>query len=167
MWRRVDLVWTDVSEETFASIFRVEKYECEEPAFWSRTHPPIQHRNAWDKLSFIVWLFNYGIKCINFAAGLLRSQCNRKVGDRAIAQVVSCRLPTTAAPFRAQIMSCGICGGQSGTGVAFLWVLRFPLPILIPPTVPHSSSSIVRVWYNRPINGRRAKWTQFHPTLRN
>jgi hypothetical protein len=27
------------------------------------------------------------------------------------------------------------CGGQCGTGVSFLRVLRFPLPILIPPTV--------------------------------
>jgi hypothetical protein len=34
MWRRVDLVWTDVSEERIASIFRVEKSSSEEPA-WS------------------------------------------------------------------------------------------------------------------------------------
>jgi hypothetical protein len=38
-------------------------------------------------------------------------------------------------------MSCGICGGQSGTGAGFLRVLRFPLPIPIPLTAPHSSSS--------------------------
>jgi hypothetical protein len=30
MWRRVDLVWTDVSEERIASIFRVEKSASEE-----------------------------------------------------------------------------------------------------------------------------------------
>jgi hypothetical protein len=29
--------------------------------------------------------------------------------------------------------SCGICGGQNTTGVGFLPVLRFPLPILIQP----------------------------------
>jgi hypothetical protein len=32
MWRRVDLVWSDVSEERIASIFRVEKSASEEPA---------------------------------------------------------------------------------------------------------------------------------------
>jgi hypothetical protein len=34
MWRRVDLVWTDVSEERIASIFRVETSASEEPD-WS------------------------------------------------------------------------------------------------------------------------------------
>jgi hypothetical protein len=33
MWRRVDLVWTDVSEERIASIFRVEESATEEPAW--------------------------------------------------------------------------------------------------------------------------------------
>jgi hypothetical protein len=64
---------------------------------------------------------------------------------RAIAQAVSSRLPTAAARFRAQVRSCGICGGQSGTGAGFLRVLRFPLPILIPPITPHSLSTI-RCW---------------------
>jgi hypothetical protein len=32
MWRRVDPVWTDVSEERIASIFRAEKSESEEQA---------------------------------------------------------------------------------------------------------------------------------------
>jgi hypothetical protein len=44
---------------------------------------------------------------------------------------------------------------------------HFPLPILIPPTVPHSSSSILEGWYNRPVSGRRTKWTQSHRTPRN
>jgi hypothetical protein len=65
-----------------------------------------------------------------------------------MAQAVSRRLPTAASPVRAQVRSCGICGGQSGTGVGFLRVLRFPLPILIPPTAPHTST--IRGWYNRP-----------------
>jgi hypothetical protein len=36
------------------------------------------------------------------------------------------------------IRSCGIFGGSIGTGVGFLWVLRFPLQILIPSSVPYS-----------------------------
>jgi hypothetical protein len=64
----------------------------------------------------------------------------------AIAQAVSRRFPIAAARIRAHVRSCGICGGQSGTGADFLLVLRFLLPILIPPTAPHSSSSIIRGW---------------------
>jgi hypothetical protein len=89
------------------------------------------------------------------------------IKGRAIAQVVSCRLPIAAAWVRAQVRSCGIYGGQSGSGAGFLRVLRFSLPILIPPTAPHSSSSIIRGWYNRPVSGRCTKWTQSHPTPRN
>jgi hypothetical protein len=61
---------------------------------------------------------------------------------RDIAQAVSRQLPTVAARVRSQVRSRGICGKQSGTGACFLRVLRFPLPILIPPTTPHSSSII-------------------------
>jgi hypothetical protein len=83
--------------------------------------------------------------------------------DCAIAQAVSRRLPNAAARVRAQVRSCEICGGQSGTGAGFLQVLRFLLPIFIPPTDPHSSS-IIPGWYNRPLTGRRANWTvSTHP----
>jgi hypothetical protein len=33
MWRHIDLVWTDVSEERIAFIFRVDKSICEEPTW--------------------------------------------------------------------------------------------------------------------------------------
>jgi hypothetical protein len=76
------------------------------------------------------------------------------------------RLPTAAARVPAQVRSCGICGQQSCTGADFLLVLRFPQPILIPPTSPHLSS-IGRGWYNRPVGRRHTKWTQSHSTPRN
>jgi hypothetical protein len=88
------------------------------------------------------------------------------VAGRAIAQAVSRWLPRATAQVRALVRSCGICGGQSDTGAGFLRVLRFPLPILIPPIAPQSSS-IIRGWYNRPVSGRRTKWTQSRPTTRN
>jgi hypothetical protein len=40
MWRCVDLVLTDVSEERIATIFRVEKSASEEPA-WAGGHPNV------------------------------------------------------------------------------------------------------------------------------
>jgi hypothetical protein len=38
-------------------------------------------------------------------------------------------------------LASGICGEQSGAGAGFLRVLRFPLPIFIPPNSPSSSQS--------------------------
>jgi hypothetical protein len=80
---------------------------------------------------------------------------------RAIAQVVSRWLPAIVAQVKARVRPCGIRGGQSGTGAGFLPVLRFPLPILIPPIAPQSSSSssIIWGWYSRPNNGQSTKWT--------
>jgi hypothetical protein len=60
---------------------------------------------------------------------------------RAIDQAVTRRLPTAASRVRTQVRSCKICGAQSGTAAGFLRALRFPLPILIPPTAVHLSSA--------------------------
>jgi hypothetical protein len=56
--------------------------------------------------------------------------------DRAMAQAVSRWFPTATAWIRARVRSCGICGRQSCTGAGFSRVLRFSLPILIPPIAP-------------------------------
>jgi hypothetical protein len=57
----------------------------------------------------------------------------------AVAQSVSRWLPTAAARVRDRA-ACGVCGGQSGIRAGFLRVLRFPLPIIIPPNSPSSYS---------------------------
>jgi hypothetical protein len=62
---------------------------------------------------------------------------------RAIAQAVSCRLPTVAARFQSQVTSYGTCGGQSGTGAGFLQVLQFPQPVLIPPNSTYSRAGTI------------------------
>jgi hypothetical protein len=69
----------------------------------------------------------------------------------AIAQAVSSWLSSAAARVRARVWLHGICSGQSGAGAGFLQVLRFPLPIFIPPIAPQSPSSIISGWYNRPV----------------
>jgi hypothetical protein len=61
------------------------------------------------------------------------------VEGRAVAQAVSRWLPTAAARVRVR-PACGVCGEQSGNGAGFLRVLRFPLPIIIPPISPSSQS---------------------------
>jgi hypothetical protein len=70
----------------------------------------------------------------------LKSQGFGIVRGRDVAQAVSRRLPTPAARVRSQVRSYGICGGQSDTVAGFLKVLRFPLPILIPPNAQYSPS---------------------------
>jgi hypothetical protein len=45
---------------------------------------------------------------------------------RAIAQAAIRLLPAAAARIRAQVRSCGIYGGQSGTGQVFSEELGFP-----------------------------------------
>jgi hypothetical protein len=82
----------------------------------------------------------------------------------AVSHAFSRRLPTMAARVRCRVRTCGIYGRQSGIGVGFPRVFRFPVLIFIPPTSPHSS--VIRGWYKRPISDRCTKWTQSHPTPR-
>jgi hypothetical protein len=78
---------------------------------------------------------------VSWAATELNHPCQYTLQDgHVIAQAVSRRLPIAAARVRARVRSCGICGGQSGTGAGFLQVLRFPLPIRIPSIAPQSLS---------------------------
>jgi hypothetical protein len=74
-------------------------------------------------------------------------------------------LTVAAARFQSQARSCGICGGQSGTGVCFLQVLRFLLLLFILPNAAYTS--IILGEYNRPIGGRSTRWTQSHRNPRN
>jgi hypothetical protein len=138
--------------------------------FRKPSHPP-DHPTT--HLPWHLWLFSSTISLL-----LTQSVCylqifNNKIlillicfWGRAIAQVVSHRLPNVAARVWAWVKSCGVCGGRSGTGAGFLQVFRFPLPILIPLTAPHSSSSVIWDWYSRPNSGWCTKWTQSHPTPR-
>jgi hypothetical protein len=59
---------------------------------------------------------------------------------------------TTAAGFKPRSGHVGFVVDKVALGAGLLRALRFPLTILIPPTAPHSSSTI-RGWYNRPISG--------------
>jgi hypothetical protein len=81
---------------------------------------------------------------------LLKSGGSWRNSGCTIAQAVSRWLPTAAARVRAPVWLSGICDGQSGAGAGFLRVLRFPLPIIIPPIAPQSPSSIIWGLYNRP-----------------
>jgi hypothetical protein len=72
--------------------------------------------------------------------------------EHATALAVSRWLPIAAGPCSKPGSShVGICGGHKvALGVGFPQVLRFPLPIFIPPIYPQSPSPIIRGWYNRP-----------------
>jgi hypothetical protein len=49
---------------------------------------------------------------------------------------------------------------QNGTGICFIRVLRFPLPIILPNAL-NPFSCMIWGWYTKPNSGRRARWTQY------
>jgi hypothetical protein len=66
---------------------------------------------------------------------------HRSVG-RAIAQTFSRWFATAAVRIRSRVCSYG---GQIGSGLDFLRILRFPLPIFIPLIAPQSPSVMAAV----------------------
>jgi hypothetical protein len=72
-------------------------------------------------------------------------------GGRAIAQVVSRWFPIMVTRVRARFRSCGICGGQSGTGGRFSVSTLVSSANSFPPIAPQPPSSIIWGWYNRTI----------------
>jgi hypothetical protein len=95
-----------------------------------------QLRKLRKQMIILRWILRKKVLRIGNITVLVSKEC------RTTAQAVSRRIPIVAARVRAQVRSCGTCGRQSGAGAGFLRVLRFPLPILIPPTVSHTSSII-------------------------
>jgi hypothetical protein len=104
------------------------------------------------KKIYIYWTRNHIIVINIYGLSCTSSKISIKLKNLgcAVAQAVSRWLPTAATRVRARVWSCGICGGQSVAGVGFFRVLRFPLPIFIPPIAPQSPSSISWGLYNRP-----------------
>jgi hypothetical protein len=69
---------------------------------------------------------------------------------RAIAQRLVAGFPPRGPEFEHGSGHVGFVVDKVALGAGFLWVLRFPLPIFIPPIAPQSSSSIIWGLYNRP-----------------
>jgi hypothetical protein len=82
----------------------------------------------------------YGINNIRF----IGTEFSPDLGC-AIAQAVSCWLPTAAVRGSKPGLSCGILWWTKWRWGRFFRVLRFPLPNFIPPIAPKSSSSIIGV----------------------
>jgi hypothetical protein len=101
------------------------------------------------KFNCICWLLKLRVRLV-------------REGNGGILLAVRRRPSTAAARDRSQARSCGICGGQNGTGAGFLRVLRFPLPMSFYQLLhTHQSSG---VGANGPSSGLWTKWTQYHPT---
>jgi hypothetical protein len=79
-----------------------------------------------------------------------------------IVQAACHQLPTMVAWVQYQIRSCRICGGKSGTRAGFHPVLRFPLPVPIPATAPHSVTILPLTLHSLITNNTNYKNTQHH-----
>jgi hypothetical protein len=142
------IYWTSVPEkkfliESWETVFVFcGAYVCSTSLCpWTHKHSLCGLRNT----------YIYNSYCDNILIGIKVPLLTYGENGRAIAQAVSRRLPTGAARVRARVRWCGICGGESGTGPGFLRVLRFLLPVFIPPIAPQSPPSIISSCYNRPL----------------
>jgi hypothetical protein len=102
-----------------------------------------------DLTEFLLWRHEISCQheCTSFLS--LWTRPKREFADKNKKSSSALMKRDAAAQIRARVKSCGICGGQSGTGVGILWVLRSLLPIIISPTVPRSSI-IIWGWHKGP-----------------
>jgi hypothetical protein len=109
VWRRVDVDWTDVSEDRIASIFRVEKSASEEPA-WAvtqkttffiegfvsvRSYTQDMHVHLASKAQwFYMYQVLYDIKlCVLTTGCICGSYCDRRFGKYAtLVEAISHRM---------------------------------------------------------------------------
>jgi hypothetical protein len=87
---------------------------------------------------YFVLLYILGYLILGHLSSTYTLDCGKLTCGHGIAQAVSRWLPAAVARVQTRVWSSGICGGQSGAGAGFLRVLRFPLPIFIPPNSPSS-----------------------------
>jgi hypothetical protein len=115
--RSVALVRTDVSEEPSASFIKVTKI-----SELGTTQAATSNRRTLRRSSYpchssrTLHVLLYLPICLII---------------HVVAQEVRRGLPNAAARICARVKSCGICGGQRGTGTSFLEVFRFPLPFIL------------------------------------
>jgi hypothetical protein len=83
----------------------------------------------------------------------------------AIAEAVSHWLLNAVAWIRSQVRSYRIYGGEYGTEVGFLCVFWFPLPVLIPPTSPHTVIKLSLMLYSLNMGSVAKQPTKKHTWL--
>jgi hypothetical protein len=86
--------------------------------------------------------------------------CNVSAESRAIAQVVSRRLPTAAARVRTRSGNVGFVVAKVALGQVFYEYFGFPCQFSFYQLLRNHPHLIIRGWDNRPVSCRRTKWTQ-------